>query len=825
MKRIVNCTQSAHLDLFWMARMDRCMDMGAQIIEDAVVDLLADAGKYFFVETVRFLEYYLDRRPERLQDVRNLMRRGQLEVGACYTDRLENHHDGESLVRNVLYGKRVLKALTGMDSGIVAHPDLPGLAEQTPQIYRQAGVRYYTFARGYCDGARFRWAAPNGEWMIAYNYPIHYSYYDYDRLYDRLDAVERATQSDAPLISFSAGDLGPYGTFQRPGHPREKSADILAEFNRRDKAREFRFAGVEETLRAMPEDNLPTYSGECPCKWGTYGSATNVTSFQQDKRLSAALTDAEKLLALLSLNGICADQFTMPHPFCLLERPHMLRDYYDAKVRPQNAREWLDFAWRLQLVTQDHNYGGIDGAASAFDRMVYKKVALDVAERLTAHGMHKLCGAIDAGAGVVALNTLNWKRVGRVNLSGEAGVFDAAIGADGAVYPIARDARGCYFEPELDALAYGHFRIEERPAPAQTEDGIWETDRDVTLQNRYYTAVYGKAEGGLVRLVDRESGLNLLGETPLGVFSLYADPSNDVHELNHQKTLLDTTLGKPLAVKFGQDSLCAWLRWTGEVCNSKVCVTLRLSSGRKAFSIVPEVYWPGCEQSQLRLSFGLNPALDGLYYGVPYGIQRFGNYMPGSEPTNPSDEISMELFREYREVQGWFAVQGKAGGVSFGTNHSSFALRPGNDFELVLIRDVVSCGDVDVMMDNHGHQTFAFEGTSFVHDDVTVNDLYYRRALELSHPFLSMEKSDQDIGVMSATGTLLTAQGGILSVLAADQDGCTARAYSVRQAPERLAFALNGRPLRQTVCDMLGNPAVQDAKLRYGDIRTLVLGR
>ena len=239
---------------------------------------------------------------------------------------------------------------------------------------------------------------------------------------------------------------------------------------------------------------------------------------------------------------------------------------------------------------------------------------------------------------------------------------------------------------------------------------------------------------------------------------------------------------------------------------------------------MPKVYWPGCEQSSSDFLRAETRA-DGLYYGVPYGIQRFGNYMPGSEPTNPSDEISMELFREYREVQGWFAVQGKAGGVSFGTNHSSFALRPGNDFELVLIRDVVSCGDVDVMMDNHGHQTFAFEGTSFVHDDVTVNDLYYRRALELSHPFLSMEKSDQDIGAMSATGTLLTAQGGILSVLAADQDGCTARAYSVRQAPERLAFALNGRPLRQTVCDMLGNPAVQDAKLRYGDIRTLVLGR
>ena len=821
MKKIVNCTQSAHLDLFWMARMDRCLRMGAEIIDDAVRDLAVDADKRFVIETVRFLEYYLDTYPQCRETVQRLLQNGQLEVGACYTDRLENHHDGESLVRNVLYGKQLLHEMVGLDSAVVAHPDLPGLAEQTPQIYHQTGVRYYTFARGYHHGARFHWAAPNGESIIAYNYPIHYSYYDYNQLYTQLDAVEKAVHSDTVFISLSAGDLGPYGTFQRPHQPRENTVDLLAQFNARSEDRLFRYAGIYESLSGLDESDLPTYQGECPCKWGTYGSATNVLSFKQDKRLSAALCDAEKLVALCALNGVDVSGFHADYPFCLLERPHMLRDYYDAKIRPETLSQWIDFAWRLQLITQDHNYGGIDGVASAFDRFVYKKCAIQIGDQIIAHCLQRLASAVGAGEGLVAVNPLNWKRSGKVYVPAATDEHSVAVAADGACYALASDALGVYFEPELEALSYAHFRIAPAQSPAPGRASILENDATVTLASAYYTAVYDKAAGGLTALVDRFTGQNLLGSSPVGIFSLYADPSNDVHEELYHKTLLDTTRGNVTGLESGQDALCVWVKWTGEIGDSKVCVTLRLSTQRKEFSLIPEVYWVGQEQTQLRFSLGLNPVFGDLYYGVPYGIQKFGQYMTGAEPTNPTDEISMELFREYREVQGWFAVQSATGGVSFGTDHSSFAFRDGNDFELMLIRDVVSCGDVDVMMDNHGHHTFTLMGTSFGNDDVTQNDLYYRRAMEVCHPLVSVAKTAAARGELPAAGQLLQAQGGILSVLRVQEAGYQARVFSVRRQSETVAFAHCGKPLTLLPCNMLGQRIEGDLTLAYGDIRTL----
>lgn len=294
-----------------------------------------------------------------------------------------------------------------------------------------------------------------------------------------------------------------------------------------------------------------------------------------------------------------------------------------------------------------------------------------------------------------------------------------------------------------------------------------------------------------------------------------------MHEELYHKTLLDTTRGRVTRLEHGQDALCVWVKWTGEISDSKVCVTLRLSTQRKEFTLTPEVYWMGREQTQLRFSLGLNPAFGELYYGVPYGIQKFGNYMTGAEPTNPTDEISMELFREYREVQGWFAVQSATGGVSFGTDHSSFAFRADNDFELMLTRDVVSCGDVDVMMDNHGHHTFTLAGTSFDHDDVAQNDLYYRRAMEVQHPLASVAKTTAVQGELPAAGQLLQAQGGILSVLRAQEAGYQARVFSVRRQPEALVWAHGGKPLALLPCNMLGQRVQGDLTLAYGDIRTL----
>lgn len=138
-------------------------------------------------------------------------------MAACYTDRLENHVSGEALVRNALYGRKVIRQLLGLDCDLACHPDLPGFAEQTPQIYKKSGIHYYLSARGFKNGARFRWQGLDDSSIVMYNIPGHYAYYDVEKVISGFEQTKRNIQSDFILLGCSAGDLGPAGTFHRQG--------------------------------------------------------------------------------------------------------------------------------------------------------------------------------------------------------------------------------------------------------------------------------------------------------------------------------------------------------------------------------------------------------------------------------------------------------------------------------------------------------------------------------------------------------------------------------------------------------------------------------
>jgi hypothetical protein len=419
MKKKIYYIHSAHLDLFWMGNIEYCMDRGIKIIDAAVEDLSAHDEKHFTIESVRFLEYYLYRYPQKTEKVRRLLKSGQLETAACYTDRLENHYDGEALVRNVAYGKKMLKKLVNMDTEIALHPDLPGLAEQTPQIYKKAGVKYYFFARGYENGARFYWEALDGSRITAYNFPKHYAYYDFSKVMSRINEISGQIESDVILLSCSSGDLGDYGTFMDDRCNRIKLDDMIRRYNDdADCPYELVMGNASMVMEQMGGGTLPVYSGESPCRWGTYGSATNVSSFKQDKRLAALLADAGKLVALCELHQIDLSNFSMEHPFDDTASNRPVRRYFDNIIRPSSPGEWLDFAWRLQLITHDHNYGGIDGNTSDFDRYIFKKAAGQITESLIHFCTKRITEESGESTGFCVFNLLNWDRTGEICLSG-----------------------------------------------------------------------------------------------------------------------------------------------------------------------------------------------------------------------------------------------------------------------------------------------------------------------------------------------------------------------------------------------------------------------
>jgi alpha-mannosidase len=139
------------------------------------------------------LEDYLEVRPENEGRLRVLLDAGRLEVGPSYVLPDEILVGGESLVRNLLLGRRVSRRFGVEPSGAGYLPDSFGHPAQLPQILAGFGIRTFLFSRGMGDeiddvGVVFRWRAGRAE-VVACQMLPHYD--NFSRLTWYHDAEER----------------------------------------------------------------------------------------------------------------------------------------------------------------------------------------------------------------------------------------------------------------------------------------------------------------------------------------------------------------------------------------------------------------------------------------------------------------------------------------------------------------------------------------------------------------------------------------------------------------------------------------------------------
>jgi len=139
------------------------------------------------------LEDYLEVRPENTARLQALLEAGRLEVGPSYVLPDEILVGGESLVRNLLLGRRVCRRFGVEPSGAGYLPDSFGHPAQLPQILAGFGIRTFLFSRGMGDeiddvGVVFRWRAGPAE-VVACQMLPHYD--NFARLCWYHDAEER----------------------------------------------------------------------------------------------------------------------------------------------------------------------------------------------------------------------------------------------------------------------------------------------------------------------------------------------------------------------------------------------------------------------------------------------------------------------------------------------------------------------------------------------------------------------------------------------------------------------------------------------------------
>jgi alpha-mannosidase len=139
------------------------------------------------------LEDYVELRPEQEQRLRTLLAAGRLEAGPSYVLPDELLVGGESLVRNLLLGRRICRRFGIEPSTAGYHPDSFGHPAQMPQILTGFGIETFLFSRGLGDqvddvGVTFRWRAGGAE-VVACQMLPHYD--NFARLVAKEDAAER----------------------------------------------------------------------------------------------------------------------------------------------------------------------------------------------------------------------------------------------------------------------------------------------------------------------------------------------------------------------------------------------------------------------------------------------------------------------------------------------------------------------------------------------------------------------------------------------------------------------------------------------------------
>jgi alpha-mannosidase len=210
------------------------------------------------------LEDYVDVRPDNEPRLRALLAAGRLEAGPWYVLPDEILVGAESLVRNLLLGRRVCRRFGVEPSTAGYEPDSFGHPAQLPQILTGFGLDTFLFSRGLGDelddvGVVFRWRACGAE-VTACQFLPHYDNFARLTWYgDAAERVEGIVERFGDMVVHAGQEtiLLADGSDHLPIEP--ELPEICTELAERF-ATEFRIGRYSDFAPAA--DGLPVHEGE-----------------------------------------------------------------------------------------------------------------------------------------------------------------------------------------------------------------------------------------------------------------------------------------------------------------------------------------------------------------------------------------------------------------------------------------------------------------------------------------------------------------------------------------------------------------------------------
>lgn len=168
----------AHIDMDWRWGWEETVGVVIDTFQ-TMLKLLEEYPDFIYSQSQASVYEIVERyAPELLEPIRAYVRQGRWEVlASTWVEADKNMSGTESMVRHLLYTKRYLADLLGVDPDglqVDFEPDTFGHSANVPEILRQGGVRYYYHCRGNDQEELYRWRAPSGAEVLALRDPQWY---------------------------------------------------------------------------------------------------------------------------------------------------------------------------------------------------------------------------------------------------------------------------------------------------------------------------------------------------------------------------------------------------------------------------------------------------------------------------------------------------------------------------------------------------------------------------------------------------------------------------------------------------------------------------
>ena len=669
---------ASHQDTGWEDTPYQCEINRDQKIITPALELLKDNPDYKFnVENMLSLMEYLERNPQKKDEIFQFTKEGRLSWGGTYNQPYEEIYSGESLARQFYFGRKWFKEnFKGLDTRTAWNVDVPGRTLQSPQLMAKAGIKYLIISRQ--QQGLFDWQSPDGSKVKVYSpgdygetwrqlqrtqFRLFRHFADYALEYQKYNGN---AGKDAVIPFMANKDMSPPFLYK----------EVIDEWNKLDSWEtssgekmalnlpKIEYATPERFFSALDKTNpkLPVLKGERPNVWLYIHGPSHHDMLSAIREGGILLTAAEKFATFNSL----------------------LENNWDSYPQLELNRIWKEHIY------PDHGLGGKNGHIT--DQIFLDKTinAKNTAHSILMTSLNSIAAKINFGGKkgipLVVFNSRSSKRTNpvqvKLNLKGLAAKGFRLEDYSGKPIPyqtidFKNDNKGdisqieiAFIAENVPSLGYKTYFIV--PSKNINEGSVQKRDQITSLENNHYRIELGR--GGIIRIKDKDLNRDLFKTDKFLCGELFSMQSVGTGAGEFAQVQQPTMEGfekmsdyQPFWQNYQDGALYQSVELVQKINHTTVKQKIILYHQIKKIDFqLSLLNWEGIQFREFRLALPVDMTDAHVTYEVPFGKVEIGkDEMPGV----PGERYLVKASEiRPRSILNWISVNDDEIGITFSSS-------------------------------------------------------------------------------------------------------------------------------------------------------------